>query len=185
METYFDASVGSGTYAPRKRAPYASKRLQKVVTDFRKKQKLRASASEVEEHDSSDGNSSPNVEPPSKAVAQKSRKRKATSKEALETKKRSNQASDSYLRVSSSSPASVDVSKSVARKQKPIAKKRRTARSISTSDDDDGAESGQDESGVVPDRPLAVKLRPRPNPRYQPKGADEMEDGDSDGDIDA
>jgi len=173
METYFDASVGSGTYAPRKRAPYASKRLQKVVTDFRKEQKLRASASEVEEHDSSGGDSSPNAKPSSKARAQKSRKRKATSKQASKTKKRSNQPSDS------SSPASVDGSKSVARKQKPIAKKRRTARSISTSDDDDGAESGQDGSGVVPDRPLAVKLRPRPNPRYQPKVADEMEDGDS------
>ena len=173
METYFDVSVGSGTYAPRKRAPYASKRLQKVVTDFRKEQKLRASASEVEEHDSSDGDSSPNAEPSSRALAQKSRKRKATSKQAPKTKKRSNQRSDS------SSAASVDGSKSVARKQKPIAKKRRTARSISTSDDDDGAESGQDRSGVVPDRPLAVKLRPRPNPRYHPKVADELEDGDS------
>jgi len=36
---YFDTSggFGSGTLAPRKRQPYASKRLQQVVSDYRKK----------------------------------------------------------------------------------------------------------------------------------------------------
>lgn len=41
LNEYFDA--GSGTYAPRKRQAFASKRLQKVVSDFRKKRKNSAS----------------------------------------------------------------------------------------------------------------------------------------------
>jgi DNA excision repair protein ERCC-5 len=39
LSGYFDASggFGSGTLAPRKRQPYTSKRLQQVVSDYRKK----------------------------------------------------------------------------------------------------------------------------------------------------
>ncbi|KZP00582.1 hypothetical protein CALVIDRAFT_280525 [Calocera viscosa TUFC12733] len=38
LSSYFDVSVGSGAYEPRKRQAYSSKRLQKVVSDFRKEQ---------------------------------------------------------------------------------------------------------------------------------------------------
>lgn len=38
LNGFFDMSVGTGAYAPRKRQPYASKRLQKVVSEFRKEQ---------------------------------------------------------------------------------------------------------------------------------------------------
>ena len=39
LNTFFDISVGSGTHAPRQRQAFASKRLQQVISDFRKAQK--------------------------------------------------------------------------------------------------------------------------------------------------
>ena len=36
LDKYFDTSIVGGVYAPRKRQAYASKRLQQVVSDFRK-----------------------------------------------------------------------------------------------------------------------------------------------------
>lgn len=48
LDNFFDVSVGGGTYAPRKRQAYASKRLQEVVSDFRNNRaKLSAGASSV------------------------------------------------------------------------------------------------------------------------------------------
>ncbi|KAL4258482.1 XPG/RAD2 endonuclease family protein [Pleurotus pulmonarius] len=48
LNEYFDLSVGQGTYAPRKRTAYASKRLQKVVSDFRKNNSSRSVTPTVE-----------------------------------------------------------------------------------------------------------------------------------------
>ena len=39
LNEFLDISAGSGTHAPRQRQAYASKRLQQVVSDFRKQQK--------------------------------------------------------------------------------------------------------------------------------------------------
>ncbi|KAK0193832.1 hypothetical protein F5146DRAFT_1101681 [Armillaria mellea] len=39
LNGFFDVAAGSGTSAPRRRQAYASKRLQQVVSDFRKKRK--------------------------------------------------------------------------------------------------------------------------------------------------
>jgi DNA excision repair protein ERCC-5 len=36
LDKYFDTSIAGGVYAPRKRQAYDSKRLQQVVSDFRK-----------------------------------------------------------------------------------------------------------------------------------------------------
>ena len=36
LDKFFDTSIAGGVYAPRKRQAYASKRLQQVVSDFRK-----------------------------------------------------------------------------------------------------------------------------------------------------
>jgi DNA excision repair protein ERCC-5 len=38
LSSFFDVAPGSGSYAPRKRQAYGSKRLQQVVTDFRTQQ---------------------------------------------------------------------------------------------------------------------------------------------------
>jgi DNA excision repair protein ERCC-5 len=46
LNDFFDVSAGSGTYAPRKRQAYSSKRLQQVVSEFRsEKAKLQKSNS--------------------------------------------------------------------------------------------------------------------------------------------
>lgn len=46
LTSFFDISVGTGTYAPKKKQAYASKRLQKIVQDYRKERKEKgASAS--------------------------------------------------------------------------------------------------------------------------------------------
>lgn len=39
LNTFLDISSGSGTHAPRQRQAYTSKRLQQVISDFRKAQK--------------------------------------------------------------------------------------------------------------------------------------------------
>ncbi|KAF8638337.1 hypothetical protein AX17_002357 [Amanita inopinata Kibby_2008] len=51
LTEFFDVSTGTGAYVPRKRQAYASKRLQQVVSDFRKRQKSGSSTPEGgEEH---------------------------------------------------------------------------------------------------------------------------------------
>jgi len=39
LNEFFDVTAGTGTFAPRQRQAYSSKRLQQVITDFRKRQK--------------------------------------------------------------------------------------------------------------------------------------------------
>ncbi|KAJ3779651.1 hypothetical protein GGU10DRAFT_248520, partial [Lentinula aff. detonsa] len=48
LNNFFDVSAGGGSVAPRKRQAYASKRLQQVVSDFRKTRKSVSSFSTAE-----------------------------------------------------------------------------------------------------------------------------------------
>ncbi|KAK0469719.1 uncharacterized protein EV420DRAFT_1496229 [Desarmillaria tabescens] len=54
LNGFFDVAAGSGTFAPRRRQAYASKRLQQVVSDFRKKRKAGASSSGSVDEEGSD-----------------------------------------------------------------------------------------------------------------------------------
>ena len=57
MNDFVDFTAGSGTFAPRKRQAYASKRLQQVVSDFRTKQaKLKEKPEQDGSQDSESGN---------------------------------------------------------------------------------------------------------------------------------
>lgn len=47
LNSFFDVAPSSGSYAPRKRQAYGSKRLQQVVTDFRKQQAKRNTSTPV------------------------------------------------------------------------------------------------------------------------------------------
>lgn len=47
LNSFFDVAPGSGSYAPRKRQAYGSKRLQQVVTDFRNQQAKRNTSTPV------------------------------------------------------------------------------------------------------------------------------------------
>lgn len=46
LNDFFDVTSGNGTYAPRKRQAYASKRLQQVVSDWRREQQKPTGESE-------------------------------------------------------------------------------------------------------------------------------------------
>ncbi|KAL1724476.1 hypothetical protein EV715DRAFT_268993 [Schizophyllum commune] len=52
LNSFLDVSLGTGTHAPRKRQAYASKRLQQVVSDFRKK---RAGLAEGDDEEAASG----------------------------------------------------------------------------------------------------------------------------------
>lgn len=57
LNEFFDVSAGSGTYAPRKRQAYSSKRLQQVVSEFRnEKTKLKTGPSDISENSGEGGN---------------------------------------------------------------------------------------------------------------------------------
>ncbi|KAG8908313.1 DNA repair protein rad2, partial [Tulasnella sp. 408] len=49
LNSFFDITAGVGSYAPKQKQAYASKRLQKVVSDFRKKGKGKESATNTED----------------------------------------------------------------------------------------------------------------------------------------
>ncbi|KAF8312505.1 PIN domain-like protein, partial [Clavulina sp. PMI_390] len=173
MEAYFDATVGSGTYAPRKRAPYASKRLQKVVTDYRKQQKagVAGSSSNAGESDSSTSTSSSSSEQEAEATnaKQKAPARKAPAKPRAKAKGKNTEEGEPSTSTSDAAPKPARKRKPTAAKAKgPTTKKRKVAAIPSESEAEEDAMSDvQNSAGAsgVPDRPLEVKLRPRPKPR--------------------
>jgi len=62
LNEFFDISAGSGTYAPRKRQAYSSKRLQQVVSEFRsEKAKFKMSHSATPGKSESSGESDPDA----------------------------------------------------------------------------------------------------------------------------
>ncbi|KAF8513176.1 hypothetical protein BU17DRAFT_77279 [Hysterangium stoloniferum] len=75
LDCFFNASLGNGTYAPRRRQAYSSKRLQQVVADFRASQRNNGSATV-----SDAGEEIP-------AVATKKRKGKEKEKQASSSKR--------------------------------------------------------------------------------------------------
>ena len=88
LNEFMDISSGSGTRAPRQRQAYASRRLQQVISDFRKQQKSGSitpgsrSPSRAPSRDSGSGNESDhshNPEPP----ATKKRKTKGMARGKL------------------------------------------------------------------------------------------------------
>lgn len=77
LDNFFDVSLGSGTYAPRRRQAYSSKRLQQVVTDFRtmhSSTKSKSVASGSEEDGPSEKGSVPKKRRKGKQVEKKPRK---------------------------------------------------------------------------------------------------------------
>lgn len=72
LNEFFDISSGSGTRAPRQRQAFASRRLQQVISDFRKQQRSGSitpesrSPSRATSKDSGSGNESNDPEPVAK-----------------------------------------------------------------------------------------------------------------------
>ncbi|KAJ3907924.1 hypothetical protein F5879DRAFT_794648 [Lentinula edodes] len=143
LNVFFDVSAGSGTAAPRKRQAYASKRLQQVVSDFRKKRNSAGTSTTAESSSDDDSQKSEDredVQPP--------KKKKRTSKKVKEKSNSGNLAT---------------------RSKKPTARRPRATKksNVSGEDEDGGAFVRGPEAGnaAAPSTPLAVNLRPRPKPK--------------------
>lgn len=81
LNSYFDVSLGSGTYAPRRRQAYSSKRLQQVVTDFRAERNKLKNRVTGDAEDNGDGSGEEEGPP------RKKRKRKKASQQQTLSKK--------------------------------------------------------------------------------------------------
>jgi len=177
LSNYFDVSIGAGTYAPRPRQAYASKRLQKVVTDFRKEQKRLGDAGEDSEGEGS--TSAPGEEEPAKKSGGKG---KAKAKVAKASTK-STRSDSTYTRRGGKRKGQA---KGTSSDKASTTKKQKVSRR--TSSDDESAEV------IVADVPaemieeqdappaLRAKLRPRPKPRIRKQvieNGEQEESGDS------
>ncbi|KAL0574982.1 DNA repair protein rad2 [Marasmius crinis-equi] len=154
LNEFFDVSGGSGTLAPRKRQAYASKRLQAVVSDFRKKRKNATSTpasasdedSEVEEeHDS--GSPPPTKKTKTSNTTSRKGKQKATGEKTQGSNSR-------------------------GKPRGPGTKGRRGRKTAASATPSVGDESGAGDELVeltaeatADPEPLAVNLRPRPKPK--------------------
>jgi len=136
---FFDISSGSGTYAPRKRQAYTSKRLQNVVDDFRKK-RGRASSSPGPSHShESDGNVD-EPSPPSK-------------------RKKSVQGAKPKGKAKASASAS--------KRKPPQQAKHKPGSKDGTSDEDEFGTRERNVIDIAPDPDVVARLRPRPKPTYR------------------
>jgi DNA excision repair protein ERCC-5 len=133
LNGYFDASggFGSGTLAPRKRQPFASKRLQQVVSGHRKQKNASRSlnSGEVVKEEAtgtSDG---------SKANGSGSRQK--------------------------SSRKSTTKGKTTSRPRKKRKVEVEEDEEMLESENDKSMEENQEDKSLVPDRPLDVRLRAR------------------------
>ena len=141
LNGFLDVSAGSGTRAPRQRQAYASKRLQRVITDFRKSQKAGSTASS-EKSRSRSGSESEQGSGPEK-------KRRKTAPAATRSAKGAARRSG----------------KVAGQKHAGSSSKGKKRSKDGSTDEDAFVGSGGDPDVVDIEVPLAVKLRPRPKPR--------------------
>ncbi|KAG8882368.1 DNA repair protein rad2 [Tulasnella sp. 332] len=145
LNAFFDISAGQGTFAPKRGQAYASKRLQKVVSDFRKGKKAAAETeAEAEEEE--------------EEVSQ-NKKRKAAVKRNSKGKGKAVERGDSTGPVSKKA-------------RKPMARKKRKVVAKSTDeeeDEDDEVAAGGAASSEKDDEDRTAALSLRPKPRLRPR----------------
>ncbi|KAL0065080.1 DNA repair protein rad2 [Marasmius tenuissimus] len=153
LNEFFDVSGGGGTLAPRKRQAYASKRLQAVVSDFRKKRKNASCSTptSISDDDSLSEGEDGDPSRPSKRT-RSSNSTSAKGKEKAAGKRGQGSSTRGKTRGSgtrgrrgrkAASTPSVDVE---------------------SGDEDEFVEPTVKEATAEPS-PLAVNLRPRPKPK--------------------
>jgi len=166
LNEFFDVSAGSGTYAPRKRQAYSSKRLQQVVSEFRsEKAKLKTGNSPTpaaSEGSTGSGADNDIDEGPTK----KRRKTKAKGKEKERVE-------------GSTSGKAAGKGKGRGRGTTTPAARKKKATSKPAADSEDGDEYVGDTGDVVG---FVPQLRPRPKPKPAYKGkvgsdSDNVDDG--------
>lgn len=177
LDAYFWGSVGGvgGSAIPRKRQAYSSKRLQKVVTDYREEQRRRSRTTangsdptfldtdhpgEDVDIDESDDHGEQDPISGSMTRSGKLSKRTTTAKNTAPTKRRT--VNERKVRKSSKDTTSAAVSGSTKRKK----------RTNDSEDCDDGGEDvGADDVTPVParPRPKPVRKKANTNPGAEPQ----------------
>lgn len=130
LTTFFDTS-NTGTYAPRKKQAYASKRLQKIVADYRKERKAKGLTPGISPVPGLDRNATEERSSPVKGKRKRSRAKKSTT------------------------PTDEEHAPPAKKKRAPARRKRKVA--DEASDDGDGEVQGSVTSDAAPNR----GLRPR------------------------
>lgn len=139
-----EVDSGAGSYAPRRRQAYASKRLQQVVSDFRKERAKVQGRQAGSPAPSQDGDFAPEDE-----VGPSKKRRKTT---ASNKRKRGLKRTDG------------DQAEKI-RQKGANAKRKDAAAGITTSTEEESMDDADGLAGQIPSRPLGVQLRPRPEPK--------------------
>jgi DNA excision repair protein ERCC-5 len=157
LNSFFDVNVGTGTYAPRNRKAYTSKRLQQVVTDFRNKRK----------RDSASPTSTPTPHSPSES---------ASEDEATRTNRRKVTKGKGVAQASTSRGSRRGRGRQGGRGASSRKKSRATMSDDHSDDSEFPASGGEGCPEIPPDPVVVARLRPRPKPRPAFKGAREVLD---------
>ena len=169
---------GSGTMAPRQRQAYASKRLQEVVKDFRKRRAGEASRS----REGSVGQ----VEDGSEAEEEPAKKKRKAPSGATKGKAKAKPRARATATVDSEGPNTQTKKRKAPAKKGAARGKGKGKKKVDVSEDgdsDDASEFDENGDGTVDvEVPLKVELRPRPKPRPRPvkRTAGEPREGEGD-----
>lgn len=143
LNNFFDITAGVGSYAPRQKQAYASKRLQKVVSDFRRKGKGKESATNTED-DLDDAKTSGTSKRKSSTKA-KSRARGPDTKGNASRKKRRIAEEEEVEEAEGSSPLEDDPPEKP--KSRPRPRPRRANKRAIYSNEGGAEQPGSDSSG--------------------------------------
>ncbi|KAF8440419.1 hypothetical protein L210DRAFT_3645576 [Boletus edulis BED1] len=154
LNAFLEVDSGAGSYAPRRRQAYASKRLQQVVSDFRK-ERAKQGRHTGSPTPSQDGDFAPEDE------TRASKKRRITTASNRKSPKRSGTPTEN------------------TRQKKASTRHKDTdADGMMESIEEESTDDGYGLAGPIPSRPLGVQLRPRPEPEKR-MDADLAEDSSS------
>ncbi|KAF8071835.1 PIN domain-like protein [Lyophyllum atratum] len=158
LNEFFDMSAGTGTYAPKKRQSYTSKRLQNVVDDFRKK---RARGSAAPSSQSQSASHSESEEGPAPV------------------KKRTKTSGATSGKGKAGAATSKSASRGKAAKGKGRMGSSRSRKNSNDEEDDEefGVAEKLDSVEIPPDPVVVARLRPRPKPKYTKAQEIESDDG--------
>ncbi|KAH7930209.1 PIN domain-like protein [Leucogyrophana mollusca] len=158
LNGYLDVAAGTGSYAPRKRQAYGSKRLQQVVSDFRKQQaKGQAGVTGTPSPEANDTDAE-EVEPEKK----KRKKTASTVGEEKRTAKSGKTRSTGNRRGRGRGGRPAARTSSFTKTGDIGSNKQGSKNRGQSADDFEGDENNT--ADMIPSRPLEVKLRPRPKP---------------------
>ncbi|KAK7050894.1 DNA repair protein rad2 [Paramarasmius palmivorus] len=161
LNEFFEVSGGSGTLAPRKRQAYASKRLQQVVADFRKKRREASSGPAGDDNDDQVGNGDVDNESDAELAQEPPAKRAKSST----TRKKSGAGNTQSTRGRGSKRGRNGRGGARGRGKRAAPAVPSGVEDIDDSDASEEFNEAEVEKAAEEPPPLAVNLRPRPKPK--------------------